>query len=108
MRVRLGLSGREMDLASFLRATFALAVVVGLIGLVAYGLRRYAPGLLARAAARSAERRLEIVETLVLDPTRRLVLVRVDDEERVILLGEGRELDAPVPAAAALKRRSAA
>lgn len=97
-----------MDLASFLRATFALAVVVGLIGLSAVALRRYAPGLLARAAARSVERRLEVVETLVLDPTRRLVLVRVDDEERVILLGEGRELEAPLAATVALPRRSAA
>jgi flagellar protein FliO/FliZ len=97
-----------MDLASFLRATFALAMVVGLIGLVAVALRRYAPGLLARVAARSAERRLEIVETLVLDPTRRLLLVRVDDEERVILLGEGRELDPPAEVATAVKRRSAA
>ena len=37
----------------------------------------------------------EVVETLVLDPARRLVLVRVDDEERLILLGEGRELIEP-------------
>jgi flagellar protein FliO/FliZ len=35
------------------------------------------------------------VETLVLDPARRLVLVRVDDEERLILLGEGREMIEP-------------
>ena len=35
------------------------------------------------------------VETLVLDPARRLVLVQVDDEERLILLGEGRELIEP-------------
>lgn len=84
-----------MDLVSFLRAAFALAVVVGLIGLAAVAMRRYAPGLLARAAARSADRRLEIVETLVLDPTRRLVLVRVDDDERLLLIGDGRELDRP-------------
>jgi len=31
----------------------------------------------------------------VLDPARRLVLVRVDAEERLILLGEGRELVEP-------------
>lgn len=97
-----------MDLANFLRATFALAIVVGLIALCAVALRRYAPGLVARVAARSTERRLEVVETLVLDPTRRLVLVRVDDEERVILLGEGRELEKPPEVAFALQRRSAA
>ena len=36
-----------------------------------------------------------MVETLVLDPSRRLVLIRVDEEERLILLGEGRELIEP-------------
>ena len=39
------------------------------------------------------ERRLTLVETLVIDPTRRLVLVRLDNEERLILLGEGRMLE---------------
>lgn len=97
-----------MDWVSFLRATFALAVVVGLIGLAAVAARRWAPGLLAKATARSAERRLEVVETLVLDPTRRLVLVRVDDEERLILIGDGRELDAPQDLRAASPRRTAA
>jgi flagellar protein FliO/FliZ len=44
-----------------------------------------------------AERRLAIVESLPLDPTRRLVLVRLDGAERLLLLGEGRML-AEVPA----------
>lgn len=93
---------------SFLRATFALAVVVGLIGLAAVAARRWAPGLLAKAASRSAEPRLEVVETLVLDPTRRLVLVRVDEEERLILIGDGRELEAPQDLRAISPRRTAA
>ena len=38
---------------------------------------------------------MQVVETLVLDPARRLVLVRIDDEERLLLLGEGRELIEP-------------
>ena len=36
-----------------------------------------------------------MIETLVLDPARRLILVRVDEEERLILLGEGKELIEP-------------
>ena len=40
-------------------------------------------------------RRLKVVETLVLDPARRLVLVQIDDEERLLLLGEGKELERP-------------
>jgi flagellar protein FliO/FliZ len=68
---------------------------LGLIGLAAWAVRRYAPQLMARLQAPRGERRLQVVETLVLDPARRLILVRVDDEERLILLGEGRELIEP-------------
>lgn len=84
-----------MDLVGLLRAVFALAIVLGLILGLAYVLRRYAPQLMARLQAKRGEKRLTVVETLVLDPARRLVLVRLDDEERLILLGEGHELDTP-------------
>lgn len=97
-----------MDLYSFLRAILALAVTIGLIGLAAALARKYAPGLLAKLQARKGERRLEVIETLVLDPTRRLLLVRIDDEERLLLVGDGRELEQPLPrSAAVLKRRAA-
>jgi flagellar protein FliO/FliZ len=81
-----------MDFATFARAIFALAVTLGLVGLAAVALRRYGPDAMARLAARRAERRLRIVESLVLDPTRRLVLVSLDGRERLLLLGEGRML----------------
>ncbi len=86
-----------MDVTSIFKAVFALAVVLGLILALAYGLRRYAPNVLARLSAPRGRKRLQVVETLVLDPTRRVVIVRVDDEERLILLGEGRELVEPKP-----------
>jgi flagellar protein FliO/FliZ len=79
-----------MNLADFARAVFALALTLGLVGLCAAALRRYGPDVLARFAAPKAERRLAIVETLVLDPSRRLVLVSCDGRERLLLLGEGR------------------
>lgn len=84
-----------MDIVQILQAIFALAVTLGLIGLTAVGLRRFAPDIIARLqGAEGKERRLKLVETLVIDPTRRLVLVRLDNEERLILLGEGRLLEA--------------
>lgn len=89
-----------MDVTSIFKAVFALAVVLGLILALAYGLRRYAPNVLARLSAPRGRKRLEVLETLVLDPTRRIVMVRVDDEERLILLGEGRELAEQRPLAA--------
>ena len=84
-----------MNFLDLFRAVFGLAITLGLIGLAAWAVRRYAPQLMARLQAHRGERRLQVVETLVLDPSRRLVLIRVDDEERLILLGEGRELIEP-------------
>ena len=50
---------------------------------------------LAKLSAERGERRMKVVETLVLDPARRLVLVKIDEEERLLLLGEGKELIEP-------------
>jgi flagellar protein FliO/FliZ len=82
-----------MNLADFARAVFALAVTLGLMGLCAVALRRYGPDALARFAAQKKARRLAVVETLVLDPSRRLVLVSCDGRERLLLLGEGRLIE---------------
>jgi flagellar protein FliO/FliZ len=94
-----------MDFADIARTIAALAVTLGLIGLAAAAARRYAPGALARLKP-GAPRRLAIVESLVLDPARRLVLVRFDEQERLILLGEGRMLDTPPAAPPSPARRS--
>ncbi len=83
---------------SFLQAGFALAVTLGLVGLAAYAARRWGPaGLIS--IKKPSDRRIQIVESLTLDPQRRVVLIRVDAEERLLLLGEGRMLDAPTAAA---------
>ncbi len=75
-----------------IQAIFGLVVTLGLIGLAAYAARRWGPpGMLQIRGP--AERRLAVVESLTLDPSRRLVLVRFDQEERLLLLGEGRLLE---------------
>jgi len=84
---------RQMNLSDFARAVFALALTLGLLGLCAAALRRFGPDVLARFAAPKQTRRLMIVETLVLDPSRRLVLVSCDGRERLILLGEGKLIE---------------
>jgi flagellar protein FliO/FliZ len=61
-------------------------------------LRRFGPGAIARFAGPRKERRMAVVESLVLDPARRLVIVSCDGQERLLLLGEGQlvtPLDAP-------------
>lgn len=78
-----------MDLASFLRAIFALALTLGLVGLAAVALRKYGPDAIARMQGPRKDRRMRLVETLVLDPTRRLVIVECDGRERLVLLGDG-------------------
>ncbi|WP_374575738.1 flagellar biosynthetic protein FliO [Phenylobacterium sp.] len=83
-----------MDLSDFARAAFALLVTLGLVGLGAVALRRFGPDALTRLSRQRKERRLNVVETLVLDPARRLVLVSCDGEEMLVLLGEGRLLSA--------------
>lgn len=83
---------RPMHLADFARATFALVLTLGLIGLAAVALRRYGAGALGRFGAPKRQRRLAVVESLVLDPARRLLIVTCDGEERLILLGEGQIL----------------
>jgi flagellar protein FliO/FliZ len=84
-----------MDLITLARATFALLFTLGLIGIAAVLLRRYGPGGAFRIPTGSRERRMKVVETLILDPARRLVLVECDGESRLLMLGDGRELAPP-------------
>jgi flagellar protein FliO/FliZ len=84
-----------MDFPSLLRAVFALALTLGLIGLAAVALRRYGPDAIARMQGPKKDRRMRIVETLVLDPTRRVLILDCDGHERLVLLGEGRIVDLP-------------
>lgn len=81
-----------MDLADVARAVFALALTLGLVGLAAVGLRKYGPDAIARFSMQRKDRRLKVVESLVLDPTRRIVIVDCDGHERLLLLGEGQLL----------------
>ncbi len=87
-----------MDFVLLLRAVFALAVTLGLIGLAAVVMRKYGPETIARMSMLRRERRLTLIESLPLDPARRLVLVSLDGHERLILLGEGHLLPDPPPA----------
>ncbi len=95
-----------MPLADFARAVFALAITLGLVGLAAVAVRRFGPEWMTRLQRPRSERRMAIVESLPLDPARRLVLVRLDGAERLLLLGEGRML-AELPAQASGPERAA-
>jgi flagellar protein FliO/FliZ len=94
-----------MQFTDLLRMFFALALTMGLFGLIVVGLRRYGPETMKRLQGPRTDKRMAVVESLVLDPARRLVLVRIDAQERLILLGEGQILEAQAPVIA--RRRSA-
>ena len=78
-----------------LRAMFGLLATLGLFALAVWAARRYGgQGFLQLKL--NSQRRIAFVETLYLDGSHRLALVRVDGSERLILLGEGVELGAPL------------
>jgi len=80
-----------MEWTEYLRFLLALAFVLGLIGLAAWLIRR--TGLAGPAVARrsSPSSRLAVQEMLVVDARRRLLLVRRDDREHLVLLGPERD-----------------
>ena len=82
-----------MTFLSILYAAFALAVTLGIFGLCVVALRRYGPNWVKRLQATQGPRRLKLVESLMLDQSRRLVLVEVDGAERLVLIGDARFAD---------------
>ena len=81
-----------LDVVDFARYIAALLLVLGLLGALAVLLRRgYGRSLLPGALGRT-ERRMRVVETLALDPRRRVMIVQVDDAEHVLLLGAGSDV----------------
>lgn len=80
-----------MELESYLRYLATLVFVLALIGLAAWVLKRL--GLAGAGVARAGRpRRVRIVEVTPLDARRRLVLVRRDEVEHLLLLGASSEL----------------
>ena len=67
----------------------SLLFVLGLIGVAAFLARRF--GLVQTTRPASGRRRLATVETLVLDGKRRLLLIRRDDVEHLVILGPSTE-----------------
>ncbi len=75
-----------MEIEGYLRFVVALALVLGLIAAAAWAARRL--GLAGRLPVVTGRaRRLGVVEAVPLDPKHRLVLVRRDDAEHLLVLG---------------------
>ncbi len=85
-----------VDWIDWARALFALLATLALILALAWGARRL--GMLR--AGPSAPKRLKVSESLLIDPRRRLVIVRCDGREHLILLGPGGDIVVSETAAA--------
>lgn len=75
-----------MNAAAYLQFVFALLFVLGLIGVAAVAARRFGLAPAARGDRR-LPRRLAVVESIALDGKRRLLLLRRDDVEHLVILG---------------------
>jgi flagellar protein FliO/FliZ len=74
----------SMEYDSYLRFVLALLLVLGLIAILAWLLRRFGFGGALRADNR---RRLQVLESAPIGPRHRLVLIRRDQVEHLLLLG---------------------
>lgn len=73
------------DFIAILQTAAALLFVLSLILLCAAAIKRYAPrGFIPQGRTR----RLRIVETLPLDPRHRAVLLRCDNQEHLLVIGD--------------------
>ncbi len=84
-----------MDGGEVLRAVLALTFVLGLILVCAMAVRRF--GWVDFQSPAATTRRLALVESLTLDPRHRLLLVRCDDRDHMLVLGPSGCHFAPAP-----------
>lgn len=75
-----------METENYLRFILALVFVIGLIGGIAYLARRLGFGYPAQAIKGRNNRRIGVVEVAPLDARRRLILVRRDDVEHLLVV----------------------
>jgi flagellar protein FliO/FliZ len=78
-----------METALLIKFALAFVFVIGLMLLLSFALKR--AGLAGPVMTGGAKRRLRIVEALPLDHRRRLVIVRRDDREHLLVLGPSGE-----------------
>ena len=72
-----------IDGIDIVRSLAALAIVLGLVLLLAWAARRFLPSIQAQTSGK----RLGIIEQRALDPRNRLVLVRHDRCEHLLVVG---------------------
>lgn len=77
-----------MNPAELFQAIVALLFVLALILLVAHLVRRFGIDRQWQLKNGKSKKRLEVVERLVIDPKRQLILVKLDNREHLLALGQ--------------------
>lgn len=80
-----------MDLYGYAKFVLALIFVLSLIGLMAVAARRWGLGLPQANIRRGQPKRIGLVEVTALDAKRRLILIKRDNVEHLIILGHDGE-----------------
>ncbi|MGO1117830.1 FliO/MopB family protein [Rhodovibrionaceae bacterium A322] len=80
-----------MDVMTYFQFVAALAFVLGLIAVLTWAVKRsgFAGQMLPNARKNQADRRLSVSEVLSLDSRRKLVLLKCDDQEHLLLVNQG-------------------
>ncbi len=75
----------NMGMSYYTQVVLSLAFVLGLIWVLAWGLKRFGLDKRIRGATGQGGR-MQVLDALYLDPRRKLLLVRADSKEYLLLL----------------------
>ena len=82
-----------MQLTDYINFVVALAMVLALILGLAWVVKRFGlGGAMTRGLPAGSARRLAVLEVLTLDARRKMVLVKRDDRQHLLLLGANNDL----------------
>ena len=79
------LFGAEMPLA--IRFSLVFLIVLGLIGAAAWAIRRFSAARLRGTSSRGRQPRLAVIDSVSVDGRRRLITVRRDNVEHLLMIG---------------------
>ena len=84
----------DLDYSHYLQFFSALVFVLSLIGVIALIMRRYGLGgaIKFNQNFRNARKRISVIDAIPVDARRRLLLIKRDDVEHLILLGTHQDL----------------
>ncbi len=94
-----------MEEVNYLRIFLSFAFILGLIGLMGWAVRRFDLGKLQGKL--QAGKRLQVLEQLYLDPKRKIIILRCDNQEFLMVASATSEQLIPLPTSDPTSERGA-